>query len=88
MSSEKFKLGDLLNDDSFIYWVRQDDRLSDSMKKKWDEWLSSDERNKLLLKKARKIIKMPFKVNKVDCDSDELNRLKDAIKESGDNYDV
>lgn len=80
MSNEKFNLGELLNDDSFIRWVKEDDQLSDSQKEKWDDWLSSNEGNADLLRKAKKIISMPFKEADEDCDSELLNRIKEAIK--------
>ena len=82
VSSDKSKLGELFNDDSFIYWIKQDARLSYSMKKKWDGWLASDERNKHLFEKAKKIIEMPFKEVEQGCDSEELFRLKKTIKKT------
>lgn len=78
-------MSELLNDDSFIYWVNEDDRLSDSDKMKWDKWLSSAKENRHILNRAKKIINMPF--NETDADvsvSEELRRLKEAIKKSDD----
>lgn len=85
MSSEQSKLGKLLNDDSFICWLKQDERLSGSMKKKWDDWLSSDKRNSRLAERAKKIIELPFKEEVEDCDKEELLRLKEAIKKDSTN---
>jgi hypothetical protein len=85
VSSEQSELGELLNDDSFIYWLKQDERLSGSMKKKWDDWLSSDKRNSRLAERAKKIIELPFKEEVEDCDKEELLRLKEAIKKDSTN---
>lgn len=85
MSNEKFNLGELLNDDSFISWVKQDSQLSESEKDKWDDWLSSDKNNKQLLRRAEKLIEMPFKSSELDCDLGELHRLKEEIKSEDGN---
>lgn len=85
MSNEKFNLGELLNDDSFISWVKQDNRLSESEKQKWDDWLSSDKKNNRILRRAKKIIDMPFKETQEDCDLSELQRLREEIKKTDDN---
>lgn len=76
MSYQKSNLGKLLNDDTFIYWMKKDDRLSESKKEEWDNWLSLDKRNQDLLRRAKKIIEMPFKEESKDFDTVELLRLK------------
>lgn len=75
MSDQKYNLESLLNDDTFIYWMKGDERLSESEKKEWDHWLLLDKRNKELIKRAKKILDMPFKEEDYDFDPGELLRL-------------
>jgi hypothetical protein len=48
----------LLNDESFIRWLR--DEASNQGKRKWDRWLGERHERYAIVQKAKKIVTMPF----------------------------
>lgn len=81
MSSGNSFLEHLLNDDSFISWVKRDENLNYSDQIKWDKWLHENPNRKKLVCQAKKILEMPFKEIPIDCNkSKELDRLLKKLK--------
>lgn len=79
MTSQESNLCDLLNDESFIRWMRGTS--SDIEKKSWDKWLhTNNHKHQQLIKEAEKYLMMPF--NTIDVEDEipeEAKRLNTEI---------
>ena len=72
-------LEELLNDESFIRWLR--DEATRQEEQKWDRWLADDPENRMTVRKAKKIITMPF-IEDIPSDTkEELRILIEQIEE-------
>ena len=72
-------LARLLNDESFIRWVEGEPGSADN--KKWDAWLLENPAHQTVVKKAKKMLNMPFQTFPT-ADGDmpaELQRLKEQL---------
>jgi len=71
-------LAQLLNDESFLRWLRKTASVPEQQE--WEQWLLEDERHEILVKKAQKIIRMPFKKTTPEPDgSNEWLRFKENL---------
>lgn len=76
-SSKQIRLESLLDDKSFIRWIKGD---TDHQEKiKWDNWFNKKPGNKTLAREANKILNLPFTKTKIPDVEVELSRLKDSI---------
>lgn len=81
MANQESLLGKLLNDESFIRWL--EGNASPVDKGGWDRWLLKNPENQRMVKKARKILNMPFKTIRTENQiAGELDRLKNSISDS------
>lgn len=76
-SSKQIRLESLLDDKSFIRWIKDD---ADHQEKiKWDNWFNKKPENKSLAREAKKILNLPFRKAETPNVNEELSRLKDSI---------
>ncbi|MDZ7690787.1 MAG: hypothetical protein U5K69_06575 [Balneolaceae bacterium] len=74
-------LANLLNDESFLRWLRDDAKKSEE--NKWKEWLYSDPKRKAVIEKAKKINSMPFREWHNSTEKfQQLEKLKHALQET------
>ena len=80
MSSQESILGELLNDESFVRWLKKDTDSKET--EKWERWISEDSRRKKLVAKARKFLDMPFQSAEVTAGTkkQEHQKLVEQIK--------
>lgn len=80
MTSQASLLIDLLNDDTFLKWIKCSETLPTSEKKRWDQWLEQSSQHKEMVQHAKKILDMPFREVTIDCTSSgELDRLLESL---------
>lgn len=76
-SSKQIRLESLLDDRSFIRWIKGD---ADHQEKiKWDNWFNKKPGNENLAREANKILNLPFQKVKIPNVNEELSRLIDTI---------
>lgn len=78
LTSAKKNLKELFNDESFVNWIRGE--ADPEMKNKWDRWFLKDQEHQEIVKRARKLLNLPFK--NIDVNHhipEELERLKKGI---------
>lgn len=79
-TSHNSLLIDLLNNDTFVGWIRGGEHLSKSEKEEWDEWLQENQDHIKIVQHAKKILEMPFKEVKISCNSTgKLDRLLESL---------
>lgn len=79
MSYQSSLLIKIINDESFLRWLEGEASISE--KKEWDKWLVRNPIHQRILKKAKKIRKMPFVECEVQKDiSAELERIHEKIQ--------
>jgi hypothetical protein len=87
VSSKGTVLSELLNDESFLRWLKKDTDAKES--EKWEQWLSEDSQRKNLVAKARKFLNMPFKSSDVTAETkkQEYHKLMKRLEEIEQNAD-
>lgn len=81
MNSKRNKLEDLLNDESFVRWIRG--RADDAEMEHWEQWIHEDAERYAIVEKAREFYKLPFSREKVSEETvrDELKSVHSLIDE-------
>lgn len=78
MASQESLLGKLLNDESFLHWLK--DKATPEEKEEWGRWLLKDPGHRRVVEKAQKFLNMPFKTTQSRHDkSEQLCRLQKKI---------
>lgn len=81
MTFQKSILIDLMNNDSFVAWLRGGESLPESEKNRWNEWGQENPAHGDLILQAKKILEMPFNIKDISCiSSGELEKLMAAIE--------
>ncbi len=70
MTQKEFDLSDLLNNDSFISWLKGTSSTKETIS--WQQWYDATAKNQVLTMKARKIVYMPF--NNEDISAEEIRQ--------------
>lgn len=83
--SEEFFLRKLINDESFIRWLK--DNIDPKEKEDWDRWLMKSLEHRCLANRAVKILSMPFKISKIEDDDllEQLGQLQKTISKENKN---
>lgn len=78
---ENNRLANLLNNESFLRWLRED--ASREEQDKWEKWMSSNPERKILVEKAKKIITLPFREwDDSTAKSQELQELMSSLEDT------
>lgn len=86
MSSSEI-LSKLLNDESFLRWLRNNASLEE--KTKWKRWLLQHPEHRKVVEKAHKFVTMPFgKVQEGPDKKEQLNELQKKISKRKENKEV
>ncbi|SMO53844.1 hypothetical protein [Gracilimonas mengyeensis] len=75
MTDEEKDLNELINNESFLRWLRGTSSSAET--KKWQNWHAESVKNWKLTRKAKKIISMPF--NNPEIPADEEWNEKDKF---------
>lgn len=70
MTQKEFDITELLNNDSFISWLKGTSTTKETIT--WQQWHDAKPENRQLTMKARKIVHMPF--NNEYISADEIRR--------------
>lgn len=83
--SEEFFLRKLINDESFVRWLK--DNIDPKEKEDWDRWLMKSLEHRSLANRAGKILSMPFKISKIEDDDllEQLGQLQKTISKENKN---
>ncbi|HYW33887.1 MAG TPA: hypothetical protein VE868_00640 [Balneolaceae bacterium] len=79
MDSKPSNLEEFLNDESFIRWVKEES--SKQEKQKWDRWLAENSETRTTVRKAKKIIRMPFIKDFPNDNEEALRTLQKRVEE-------
>jgi hypothetical protein len=85
MTSKDPNLKKLLNDESFIRWLKDEATVEE--RQKWDHWLNDDPEREIITQKAKKIATMPFVENDSVDIGEELWALRKEIMEKKKNLE-
>jgi hypothetical protein len=73
----------LLNDESFIRWLKNEE--TNKEQQRWDHWLGDDFERQIIVRKAKKIVTMPF-MEKIPLNVEkQLQVLQKKIEKLGKN---
>lgn len=70
-------LADLISDESFVRWVKG--QATTEEQEHWNKWLRNDQNNRLLLRRAQKLYRLPFGLVEESDAHVQLHRLQSAI---------
>lgn len=74
MTYKKQNLSELVNDESFLRWLRRRSTIAET--KKWQKWYAESIHNRELKKKAEIIVNMPFKHADFSVDEVQTEKTK------------
>jgi transmembrane sensor len=77
------QLEKLLDDESFLRWIRGTASQSEIIE--WENWGQSRASNKILVEVAKKLLSIPFKTDNPPDVNKELIRLRNAINQDNNN---
>ncbi|WP_234572589.1 hypothetical protein [Rhodohalobacter sp. 614A] len=82
MTFQNSMLIELLNDDTFVAWVKGENNITNAEREKWNDWLEENPYHAILIEQVNRILEMPFNEVEIGCESSgELERLLRVIEE-------
>lgn len=82
MTFQNSMLIQLLNDDTFVAWVKGENNIPNAEREKWNAWLEENPYHAILIEQVNRILEMPFNEVEIGCESSgELERLLRVIEE-------
>lgn len=82
MTFQNSMLIELLNDDTFVAWVKGENNITNVEREKWNAWLEENPYHVILIEQVNRILEMPFNEVEIGCESSgELERLLRVIEE-------